>query len=440
MTLRAPFRSEFDPSEEGEGSIDPLGLQPGYERLADRLLPAVTVRMGRPRFVTALALGACVCSCERWDGDTVAADEVTPPWLVHEWFVVEAFVRASEALHESSGIPGIQKVGNAVRNQRPVSASSYLKTATVFGFTGIFRRLARGIGIVTEDGRLDNGGYELLSAWGKDQGLDGIIDASSGPGHDFRERLRRVVTQGLEKGCTTHQPGEFWRELALRLDPSLPGPREAKVLLDRILSRAGNAEMVGQISNALVLRGKVGRRDDEAPFLRKLVANASGDLKTLLTAIDTYEAFARTITNALDTLRYCASQNGGAPVSAEDLRSAGTGKSALDNLAPSIARVRAHSMLLEWLQALGLANVLERFDAVRSHADLFDAVLDYHAQIQKNKPPYGKRPWFEQVRTGKVIVRAGYVLKDPPPDGDAYVHEYRIPTFSRFLEDLGAYR
>ena len=47
--LRAPFGSEFDPSEEAEGSIDPLGLQPGYERLADRLLPAVTVRMGHPR-------------------------------------------------------------------------------------------------------------------------------------------------------------------------------------------------------------------------------------------------------------------------------------------------------------------------------------------------------------------------------------------------------
>jgi hypothetical protein len=39
--LRAPFSSEFDPSEEAEGSIDPLGLQPGYKRLADKLLPAV---------------------------------------------------------------------------------------------------------------------------------------------------------------------------------------------------------------------------------------------------------------------------------------------------------------------------------------------------------------------------------------------------------------
>ena len=77
-----------------EGSSDPLGLQPGYERLADRLLPAVTVRMGRPRFVTAMAVGACIC--ERWDNDAVAADEITPPWLVWEWLLIEAFVRAEE--------------------------------------------------------------------------------------------------------------------------------------------------------------------------------------------------------------------------------------------------------------------------------------------------------------------------------------------------------
>jgi hypothetical protein len=111
--LRAPFSSEFDPSEEAEGSIDPLGLQPGYERLADRLLPAVTVPMGNPRLVTAMAVGACVC--EDWDTDAVAADEITPPWLVWEWFVVEAFVRAEQSLGDISGIPGTRKVRQGLR-------------------------------------------------------------------------------------------------------------------------------------------------------------------------------------------------------------------------------------------------------------------------------------------------------------------------------------
>jgi len=228
--LRAPFSSEFDPSEEAEGSIDPLGLQPGYERLADRLLPAVTVRMGNPRLVTAMAVGACVC--EDWDTDAVAADEITPPWLVWEWFVVESFVRAEQSLGDISGIPGTRKVRQALRTQRQVSASSYLKTPTAFGFTGVFRRL--GIGILTEDGRLDDGGYELVTAWAKDQGLNGIIDALGGDGRAFRERLCRAVAQGVEKGHTTPQSGEFWRDLARRLDPLSPGRNEKKFLLDRI--------------------------------------------------------------------------------------------------------------------------------------------------------------------------------------------------------------
>lgn len=437
--LRAPFSSEFDPSEEAEGSIDPLGLQPGYERLADRLLPAVTVRMGRPRFVTAMAVGACVC--ERWDTDAVSADGMTPPWLVYEWFVVEAFVRAEESLAGKSGIPGIQKVRRAVRSQRSVSAAAYLKTPTVFGFTGVFRRLAREIGILTEDGRLDDGGYELVTAWAKDQGLDGIIDASSGDGQAFRERLRRAVSQGLEKGHTTPQAAEFWRELVQRFDPARPGRNETKVLLGRILSRAGPMNMVGRVKEALVAQGGVADRAGEAPFLRKLTGRAPGDLKELLTAIDAYEAFGRTITDAFDGLRHCSSINGAAPVDAKEFAAAKAAKTALEALGPSLALVRKHPTLLKWERDQpGLVQALERFEVVRNGTDLFDAVLDYHEQVQGNKPPNGKRAWFERAPQGKVVVRSGYSLNEPPEGQGAYVHEYRIPTFSGFLADLGVFR
>ena len=437
--LRAPFSSEYDPSEESEGSIDPLGLQPGYERLADRLLPAVTVRMGRPRFVTAMAVGSCVC--ERWDTDTVAADEVTQPWLVFEWFVIEAFIRAEEVLSSLSGIPGSQKVGNAIRHQRPVSAPAYLKTPTVFGFSGIFRRLARAIGIVTEDGRLDDGGYELLFAWAKDQGLEGFVDASSGAGHDLRERLRRAVSQGLEKGHTTYQPKDFWRELAERLDPQRPGRNESRLLLERILTRSGPMDKVTPLKEALIAQGGVEAREAEAPFLRKLTRRAAPDLKDLLTAIDCYELFGRAMTYALDGLRYFSSQNGGAPIGGNEFAATKEAKMAVREMGPAVARVREHPTLLEWeREQPTLLQAVERFEAVRSESDLFDAVLDFHEQVQRGKPPNGKRSWFERTRQGKVVVRSGYTVKDPPAALGTYVHEYRIPTFSRFLADLGAYR
>jgi hypothetical protein len=414
-----------------------LGLQPGYERLADRFLPAVTVRMGHPRFITAMAVGACVC--DDWDIDTVAADEVTPPWLVWEWLVVEAFVRAEDALSGISGIPGIQKVQRALRTRRPVSATAYLKTPTAFGFTGVFRRLARGIGVLTEEGLLDDGGYELVTAWARDQHLDGIIDAPDGNGRAFRDQLRRAVAQGLEKGHTTYQPSDFWRDLARRLDPLTPGRNEKKVLLERILSRAGQLEMVTPLKEALIVQGGVGARHEEAPFLRKLTGRAPRDLEQLLTGIDAYEAFARAITDAFDGLRYCATSHGGAPVDAQDFSAVKAAKSALAALGPSLRRIRSHPTLLDWERdQKGLAQSVDRFEGVRTAGDLFDAVLNHHEHVQREKPPNGKRPWFERAPRGKVVVRLGYALSEPPEAKGDYVHEYRIPTFSRFLADLGA--
>jgi hypothetical protein len=434
--MKAPFSSEFDPSEEAEGSIDPLGLQPGYDRLADRLLPAVTVRMGHPRFLTAMALGAIVC--DGWEADATAADETTPPWLVWEWFVVEAFVRAEDALSGRPSVPGGLKVRQALRKTRPVCATAYLKTPSAFGFTGVFRRLARNVGILTSDGLLDEGGYELIKAWAKDQGLEGIIESSSGDGRAFRDRLRRAVSQGMDKGHTTHQSSEFWRELAERLDPLKPGNRERKVMLTRIASLSGPPEMIMFLKDAIIARGGVKGRKEEASFIRKLCRNAPAELNQLLTAIDAYEAFGRSITNAFDALRYSATANRGAPVGVTEFSSSETAKSALSSLGSSLARVQSHPTLLEW-DKNGLAQGVQRFESVRTLSDLFAATLDHHEQVQRDKPPNGKRPWFERTTHGKVLLRSGYTLSEPPDPEADYVHEYRIPTFSNFLGELEAF-
>ena len=245
----------------------------------------------------------------------------------------------------------------------------------------MFRRL--GIGILTEDGRLDDGGYELVTAWAKDQGLNGIIDALGGDGRAFRERLCRAVAQGVEKGHTTPQSGEFWRDLARRLDPLSPGRNEKKFLLDRILLLAGPVDMVRRLKEALIKQGGVGERKDEAPFLRGLSVGPPNDLKDLLTAIDAYEGFGRAITDAFDSLRHCASINGGAAVDRDDFSSTRAAKSALAALAPSLARIRSHPALLEWERdRKTLEQAIERFDAVRSGADLFNAILAHHERVQ----------------------------------------------------------
>ena len=161
----------------------------GNPGLVVLLHPVPKLRRG-PKLLEAFR-DTCVCS--DWTSDAVAADKITPPWLVWEWLLVELFVRADERLTAKSNIPGIQKIQRALRGQRPIGASAYLKTPGTFGFTGVFRRLALKLGILTEDGRLDDGGYELVDAWAKDQRLE--------CGRHWGSVGRERSGQGLGVGC-----------------------------------------------------------------------------------------------------------------------------------------------------------------------------------------------------------------------------------------------
>ena len=56
--LSLPELSEADPQLAGEGTLDPVGLAPIADRLAELLVPGVRSRMQRIRFLTAAAVGA----------------------------------------------------------------------------------------------------------------------------------------------------------------------------------------------------------------------------------------------------------------------------------------------------------------------------------------------------------------------------------------------
>lgn len=432
--LRPPFLSDYDPSVEAEGSIDPLGLLPFYERLADRILPAVTVRMGRPRFVTVMAVTARVCS--DWDGDALAADGITAPWLVLEWYVIEAFVRNRERLKEQYGIPGMQKVARGLRDHRFVSASNYLKTPTVFGFSGVFRRLARYLRVLTEDLRLDDAGYELVDAWSRDQGLSGFLDARSGPGADFRERLRRAVQQGMRKGHTAHQPGEFWQEITERFDPARAGRNERRVLLDFIAQRSGNPEDVRWIIDALKAAKPPFTYFEEPGFLRRLARKVPQELRERLTAIDAYETFCRPITDAFDWVRHLSTAAHGGPVGPDEFSGVPAAAALVQATTTNLRRAAEHAHLLEWEPEIGA--MLARFEYVNDARDLFNSVILHHKTVQREKPPDGKRAWLEEARAGAYAVRPAYTVPEPPEARSPYVHEYRMPTFHGFLKDLGA--
>ena len=134
-----PFLTESDPAFSSEGSLDPLGLYAIADSLAVRLVPGVRERQSHPRFLTAIAVSLVICS--DFPEDFVSkADGVSEPWQVFEWYMVEGLVRTIKEDALLRGLPGRDKAARAIRDQVPLSAPRYLKTPSVFGGSGAFRR------------------------------------------------------------------------------------------------------------------------------------------------------------------------------------------------------------------------------------------------------------------------------------------------------------
>jgi hypothetical protein len=226
VALRRCQSCERDEAPGTEGGIDPLGLAAIAGRLGTRLVPGLRERQLHPRFLTAIAVSLAVC--EDFELDTVAKDDVSEPWQVFEWYLVEGLVRTSRsARNESSpsgsstsnvtrdetptarGVPGSLKARQAMDDNVPLSAKWYLRTPTVFGFHGVYRLLARTLRIENKaTGGLGEAGEELLWVGSKERGLTGFTGTADGPGKVLRRDLHNAVADGLENAGTTK--GDGW--------------------------------------------------------------------------------------------------------------------------------------------------------------------------------------------------------------------------------------
>jgi hypothetical protein len=177
MTLLMPLLSETDPITSSEGALDPLGFYTIADALAVRLVPGVRERQTRPRWLTVIAAGLVVCS--EFEPDRVAADEVSEPWQVYEWHIVEGLARTMAEDEGTLRMPGLRKAQAAIRDGVPISASRYLKTPSVFGLHGVYRLLARSLEIESH-GRMGDFGVELIQVLSREQGLDGFHQAAAG--------------------------------------------------------------------------------------------------------------------------------------------------------------------------------------------------------------------------------------------------------------------
>ena len=436
----SPFLTEADVKVQAEGSIDPLGLAPISTRLANRLVPGVVERHENPRYLTAMVVGNIVCS--DFEPHVTAADGRSPSWQVYEWHAVVGLVQTAEQRDDFDairGLPGREKARTAMRLQVPVSASNYLKTPSVFGFHGVYRRLGEALGLIDEFG-LASKGRELLDIWEKEQGLDGFALGRSTAGKQ-RNLLRRAVQVGMNQGevvRSRHWPG--WEFFFDHLRPFAAGRAERDFLWRNLVTpsnglRARILDFATSVTGQKLLASMRENGElSERGFHEQLYQAASSDLRSLLAAIDAYERFSRLVTDAFyDCLAYGADAN--RPISISELADVESVKTASINISEVIDT--ALHRLEPYNEAAEFRDLFSSLSEPTDAHSWARALLDHHAATQRRKPPDGKAPWIESHGTDRIIVRPQYRERGAGRHDQEYVGLYRTGSLWSMAQDLG---
>lgn len=426
-----PVLSEFDPFTSAEGVLDPLGLYAIADTLAIKLVPGVRERMQHPRFLTAMAVGALIT--QPYGDEIMAKDGISAPWMVYEWHAVEGLVRTKR--DELKGLPGVQKAKEAIDRRIPLCARNYLKTATVFGFHGVYRGLAENVDVY-RNGSLGEFGYQLLGVWEKEQNLSGFLSGREGSGAKERSRIEAAVRDAMEAKAVTRSTGwEGWNFFGEKLFPNQIPLSEGKLLWAGLLGKESDSR--SQVLQFLVSSEGSNNwetEESEEAFHQKLKLHVSNETRTLLEAISSYEAFARILQDAFEFCLFAMSKKGT--------------KTTLDEVADQPACTLAHNTVTKafdkTLKALEMQALAGRFDEAfsslrtgASRTDWVRSLLDHHVNNQKRKPPQGKNPWFEYLDPKMVAIRPGYLRSEPPAKDGGYVHQYRTQPLWSFVRDLG---
>ena len=428
LTASLPFLTEADPDRAQEGSIDPLGLATLADRLADQLAPDVTARMSRIRFVTAIAVGTTI---SEELGDEVASDGRTPAYLAYEWLVVESLARRRPPAQTQS-VPGIQKARRVVGRTPSghLDAGSYLQVPKVFGFHGVYKRLARGLGVIDQDLLPLGTGDELLRTWEREQKWRGFTDRTPGcAGGKFARRLLREVQGALVGARVETGPGShLWSHLADSLVPGEIGRRERSLLWSRLTDerRPIRSELLLALCD-LPASSETG----EAGALRAVAPRASAELRARIDAIEAFELVAHLLFGTLQAMRVHSTRKGARAVRAQELADDDAVLRASKELPQAVRR--AAELLLPLGEQIAFEQGLGHFAEPLAPTALVEEVLAHHDAVQDAK---GKRGWLEQANDG-FYVRGPYKTIEDAPGDDTYIHPYRVDALSSFVYDLG---
>ncbi len=431
MKLTLPFLTTYDPPGTSEGTLDPLGLYQIADQLAIRLVPAVRERMQRIRFLTAMAVGAVVT--EDIEDDPQFRD--ASPYLVWEWLIVEAFLRTMDDDPEIWGVPGTLVARRALKQHGYLDARSYLKTPRIFGFYGVYKRLAIHLGLVDVNLGPGPNAEGLVDAWARDQGLGGIAGA-----RPVLQRWSAAVSRSVAEKPPLTRAGwktEAWFELAKAFAPAGGKARERRYL--RELLHASDERRLGALPEIWMLQEKFQADNFLEERLHDDLEKAVPSLRTLLVAIRTYENFARGLQDAFDVLKAEASGRDAQGYDVPQIAGNREFKQSVKQLHARFATT--HAALGEVaLASLSLASLFSDrfgvFGELMNETNYALALCAHHEMVQRGKSADGKRPWFDRIGQDRIYIRHAYRTPRRAILSDRYVHDYRGKPIRRFYSDL----
>lgn len=434
MPIVLPTLSVYDPAADSEGTLDPMGLYQIADQLATRLVPGVRERMQRIRFLTVISVGVLVTEDIPLEPDHA---EVSP-FLVWEWLIVEAMIRRSDDADCDDaalwGVPGTLVTRRSIDSPGYLDARGYLKTPRIFGFHGVYKRLAVRLGLVDAHMNPREKTRQLVDAW--------VADREQSNWPEFRNGLHQAVRNCLATSPCRTRPkwnNSNWHALADAFWPDRIGQNE-KECLTELLRNHGDAHL-GQLTNIWniqqqnALQGISSQDIDEKTILQRLREDvpATG---LLVDAITAYEDFSRGLHDAFDVIRFEVA--GHEHIDIRELANNVDFAEAVADL--DVRCAAARQRLAEFDSAMG-SLFDQRFGAFfepRTTADTVEEICRHHEVTQKGKSAAGKRPWFDRLGPNRIFLRHRYRQSELNVAPGDFVHAYRAKPIGRFLQDLSA--
>lgn len=432
MAVTMPFLTSYDPPGSSEGTLDPLGLYQIADQLAVQLVPAVRERMQRIRFLTAMAVGALVTEDLQENPEFRDAS----PFLVWEWLVVESLIRSFKDDGSVWGVPGTLVTKRALEQHGYLDARSYLKTARIFGFHGVYKRLAVHLGLVDVHLRPARNTEPLVDAWTRNLGFGGLSDVKP-----LLDRWKTAVQRSLSQRppCTkkSNWTGDDWENLASSFAPSGCGGQERRYLRNLLLTT--DERKLGALPVLWKLQTEFGEEGLREEVLHGRLQEEEPAYGILIEAIRAYEAFARSLQDAFDVLKAEAANGDSHGYSVQAIAHDSDFRQSVQGLhqrfeaaRKSLAEVTSTSIPLETL----FSERFVRFSEPLEAAACAIALCSHHEEIQRKKSAEGKRPWFDRLGGDRIYIRHSYRQPRREIQPGRYVHDYRGWPIRRFYQDL----